>query len=185
MDTNGSVAWQVEVDRDYVHLSSYPDAEAIGNFLVIAMPENYVLPGTSGRRTILCINVVTDQQLEARLASPSKRVEASFSHNEIHVAMYHWLIFFLVLQMPLFSNATVNEGDLLEVTCVSRNIPDITTVEVLDPNGMPVPTVLGVLSMPNVTCSYAGTYTCVVTSTLDNSTVNETSEVTIECYSKV
>ena len=62
--------------HDLVPLSLSRDAEAIGDFLAIAMPENYVLPGTSGRRTILCTDVVTDQKLEARLGSPSKRVDA-------------------------------------------------------------------------------------------------------------
>ena len=33
----------------YLNLSSTPNAEADGNFLVIAMPEDYVLPGLSGR----------------------------------------------------------------------------------------------------------------------------------------
>ena len=91
------------------------------------------------------------------------------------------IIFLLVLQQPLFSDATVNEGDLLRITCVIRNIPDITTFEVLSPNGVPVPTVLGVFIVPNVTRAFAGTYICVVTSTIDNSTVNETSEVIVEC----
>ena len=92
-----------------------------------------------------------------------------------------YIIFLLVLQQPLFSDATVNEGDLLHITCVTRNIPDITTFEVLSPNGVPVPTVLGVFIVPNVTRAFAGTYICVVTSTIDNSTVNETSEVIVEC----
>ena len=42
-------------------------------------------------------------------------------------------------------------------------------------------TAVGVFSIANVTRSHAGTYTCIVTSTLDNSTVNETSVVTVEC----
>ena len=71
---------------------------------------------------------------------------------------------FLVLQKLSFTNVTVNEGGLLKVTCITRNIPDITTFQVLDPNGMPVATVLGVFHVPNVTRSYAGTYTCIVTS---------------------
>ena len=57
LDTNGSVAWQVMVNGDLVPLSSTPNAEADGNFLVIAMPEDYILPGTSGRRGILCTSL--------------------------------------------------------------------------------------------------------------------------------
>ena len=88
-----------------------------------------------------------------------------------------------VLQQPLFSNATytANEGELLNINCVSRNIPDITTVQILNPNGVRVPTNLGVYSVPNVRRSYAGIYTCVVTSTRDYSTVNDTSLVIVEC----
>ena len=91
----------------------------------------------------------------------------------------------LVLQKPSFTNVTVNEGGNLELTCITRNISDITTFtgtsQVLDPNGMPVATVFGVFRVPNVTRRYAGTYTCIVTSTLDNSTVNETSVVIAQC----
>ena len=54
LDTMGSVSWQVELDGDLVPVSLSPDAVTDGNFLVIAMPENYVLPGTSGRRSIVC-----------------------------------------------------------------------------------------------------------------------------------
>ena len=35
-----------------VNVSSSPDAATDGNNLVIAMPENYVLPGTSGRQEV-------------------------------------------------------------------------------------------------------------------------------------
>ena len=72
LDTNGSITWQVTVNGDLLHLSLAPNAEADGNFLVIAMPEDYVLPGTSGRRDILCTSLVNGQNLEARLTSPSK-----------------------------------------------------------------------------------------------------------------
>ena len=68
--TSGSVSWQVELDGDSVPVSSSPDAVVNGNFLVIAMPDNYVQPGTAGRRDIHCS--ANHQSLEARLASPSK-----------------------------------------------------------------------------------------------------------------
>ena len=64
-----------------------------------------------------------------------------------------------VLRQPLFSNATytVNEEELLKISCVSRNIADITTLQILNPNGVQVPTNLEVYSVPNVTQSHAGT----------------------------
>ena len=87
----------------------------------------------------------------------------------------------IVLVQPLFSDVTVNEGELLTVTCIFRNIPDITTSEVLDPNGIPVMTTLGVFNVPSVTRAFAGTYTCVVSSTRDNSSVTASSTVIIQC----
>ena len=72
LDTNGSVIWQVELDGELVPVSSSPDATTDDNFLVIAMPDNYVQPGTSGRRDIVCTSLVNSQNLEARLASPGK-----------------------------------------------------------------------------------------------------------------
>ena len=68
----GSVSWQVELNRDLIPPSLSPDAETDGNFLVIAMPDNYVQPGNSGRRDIACTSTVNGQNLEARLASPGK-----------------------------------------------------------------------------------------------------------------
>ena len=44
----------------------------------------------------------------------------------------------VVLQQPLFANVTVSEGELLELTCITRNIPDITTLQILDQNRMPL-----------------------------------------------
>ena len=51
---------------------STSNASTVGNFLVIWMPDSYVLPGTAGRQTITCVYNINGQQLEARLASPSK-----------------------------------------------------------------------------------------------------------------
>ena len=85
------------------------------------------------------------------------------------------------MQPLLFTDITVNEGELLRVVCISRNFPDITTLEVFDPNGMLVMTVLGVFNVPSVTRAFAGTYTCVIRSALDNSNVTETSTVIIQC----
>ena len=87
----------------------------------------------------------------------------------------------IALREPIFPDATINEGELLRITCITRNIPDIITFKVLDPNGMPVATVLGVYSVLNVTREFAGLYTCVVVSTIDNSTVNAISTVIILC----
>ena len=69
----GSVRWQVDLDGDLVVVTLSPDAEANGNFLVIATPGDYVQPGTSGRQDIVCSLANNEAvRLEARLASPSK-----------------------------------------------------------------------------------------------------------------
>lgn len=88
---------------------------------------------------------------------------------------------FLVLQRPLFPDVTVNEGQLLAISCITRNIPDITTFQILDPNGIQIPTILGQYRVPNVTRAFAGSYTCCVMSTIDNSTVSAISRVVIQC----
>ena len=67
-----NVAWLVEEGGDLVPPSVSPNAEAIGSFLVIAMPDNYVTPGTAGRQEIVCVTDVQGQNYEVRLASPSK-----------------------------------------------------------------------------------------------------------------
>ena len=75
LDTVGSVVWQVELDNgDRVQPDLSPDAEAVGNFLVLAMPENYVEPGTAGRKYIVCTSQLNNSNVEVRLASPSKRL---------------------------------------------------------------------------------------------------------------
>ena len=47
-------------------------ASTMNNYLIIATPEDYVIPGTSGRRDIICSTPSGSPSLEARLASPSK-----------------------------------------------------------------------------------------------------------------
>ena len=78
LDTMGSVIWRISVDGILVPASSVPLIATVdGNSLVIAMPEDYVLPGTTGRRDIICISIINSQELEARLASPSKSKSTS------------------------------------------------------------------------------------------------------------
>ena len=76
LDANGmnQVVWQIEgMDGNLVPVSlSTSNITAVGNFLVIWMPDSYVLPGTAGRQTIACVHDINGQQLEAILASPSK-----------------------------------------------------------------------------------------------------------------
>ena len=73
LDSFGGVNWQVEINGDLVPPSLSEGAAATeGNFLIIAMPDNYVQPGTGGRRDIVCASAVNGENLEARLASPSK-----------------------------------------------------------------------------------------------------------------
>ena len=71
----GDIFWLIEVDNDLVLTTSSIAAEfasTMNNYLIIAMPEDYVEPGTSGRRDILCSAVAGSPSLEARLASPGK-----------------------------------------------------------------------------------------------------------------
>ena len=71
----GSILWQIEVDRDLVPVTSSLAAQfasTMNNFLIFVTPEDYVEPGTSGRRHILCSAPAGTPSLEARLASPSK-----------------------------------------------------------------------------------------------------------------
>ena len=76
LDTMGNVTWQVGLGGDLVPalspLALAFSIEIVDNFLVIAMPESYVRPGTAGRQDIVCISLLGSQSLEARLASPSK-----------------------------------------------------------------------------------------------------------------
>ena len=75
LDTMGSVNWQVDLDDDFVAVTLSPDAVAVGNFLVIAMPDRYVQPGTTGRQNNIIVCSLANNEalrLEARLASPSK-----------------------------------------------------------------------------------------------------------------
>ena len=77
LDSMGNVAWQIEVNRDLIPTTSPAAAEFAtteNNYLILATPEGYVLPGTSGRKIIVCTSLVNAQTLEARLASPSKFV---------------------------------------------------------------------------------------------------------------
>ena len=72
----GTIAWTIEVDGDQIPTTSPTAAQFAStenNYLIIATPEDYVLPGTSGRRDIFCsASPSGTPSLEARLASPSK-----------------------------------------------------------------------------------------------------------------
>lgn len=89
------------------------------------------------------------------------------------------LIIISVLAQPVFPDVIVDEGQLLSIMCTTNNIPAITTFEIRGPNGVPVNESLGVFTVPNVTREYAGIYSCVVMSTINNSTVTETSRVVV------
>ena len=74
LDANGTsqVVWEIEADGTLVSVSlSTSNVTTVGNFLVIWMPDSYVLPGTAGRQTIACVHNI-NEQFEARLVSPSK-----------------------------------------------------------------------------------------------------------------
>ena len=87
-----------------------------------------------------------------------------------------------VFAQPTFNSATINEGEVLSITCVSGNIRDITSLQVLDPRGMPVPTtVVGMYTLMNALRNASGVYTCIVTNTVTNATINATSTVVVQC----
>ena len=68
------------------------------------------------------------------------------------------------------------------VTCVNSNPPLVSNLTVLEPNGEVVPANLGgVFTVPNATRNYSGTYTCLISSIINNDTVMATAEVTIQC----
>ena len=79
----GDIAWQIEVDGDLIlSIAAAQFVSTMNNYLIIAMPEDYVEPGTSGRRDILCSAPTGTPSLEARLASPSK-IDLKVVINEV------------------------------------------------------------------------------------------------------
>jgi hypothetical protein len=96
-----------------------------------------------------------------------------------------FFVFCAVLREPLFDDVTVREGALLKITCVPRNIPAITTTQILDSRGMAVSNVvLGVVTIDSAFRNASGVYTCLVTNTLNNNTINATATVVVECKLK-
>ena len=66
------------------------------------------------------------------------------------------------------------------VTCINMNPPLVSNLTVLDSDGEVVPVNLGgVFTVPNAARDYSGTYTCLISSTINNDTVMATAEVTI------
>ena len=92
-----------------------------------------------------------------------------------------FFVYSAVLQEPLFDDVTIREGETLKVTCITRNIQDITTSQILHPSGVTVPSAVGVFTVENATRAASGVYTCLVINTLNNSTINATSTVVIQC----
>jgi hypothetical protein len=90
--------------------------------------------------------------------------------------------FILALIRPSFDDVTVNEGDLLELICVTDDTHAAFT-SIQSPTSVPrrLPNDSPIISVPNVTRDFAGTYTCIVTNHIDLSIINVTSEVVIQC----
>lgn len=81
---------------------------------------------------------------------------------------------------PQFSGATVIvEGGTLSVSCINTVPIAVGTVQMVNPNGTVVNT--GIFTVRNITRSYAGTYSCIVSSTLNNSSLTVTAEVIVQC----
>ena len=100
----------------------------------------------------------------------------------LHNYNTYYMFIVIVLAQPTFYNATINEGEELSITCVTGNIPEITSFQVLNPRGMPVTTnVVGMYTLTNALRSASGVYTCIVTNTVTNATINATSTVVVQC----
>ena len=108
------------------------------------------------------------------------RCRSSF---QIIMNLYYIIIFIAtVLIQPTFNDATINEGEMLSITCVTGNIREITNFRVLDPRGMQVPvSVVGEYTLMNTLRNASGVYTCIVTNTMTNATINATSTVVVQC----
>ena len=81
LDLVGELQWEIEMGE-----------AATADFfmvLVFAMPDNYVVPGVSGRRNISCTSQNDGQKLQARLASPGKNKFKSLVIN-IHNHIYYF-----------------------------------------------------------------------------------------------
>ena len=89
----------------------------------------------------------------------------------------------LALMRPLFDDVTANEGDLLELICVTNDTRSTISTHIHRPISVPrrLPHDSPIISVPNVTRDFAGTYTCFVINETDSSFVSETSEVVIQC----
>ena len=80
------------------------------------------------------------------------------------------------------SDVIVNEGEEFWMWCDSGNFEAVTAMEVIDPRRMSVSrNNVGLFYIERITRSFAGTYTCVVTSMLTNATANDTSVIIIQC----
>ena len=103
----------------------------------------------------------------------------------IYIIIIRIIMFIVtVLAQPTFDSATINEGEVLSITCVTGNIREITSFQVLDPRGMPVPTTdVGMYTLMNALRNASGLYTCIVTNTMTNATINATSTVVVQCES--
>ena len=92
------------------------------------------------------------------------------------------LLFSLALELapPIFLPVTVNKGQTLQLRCLDQNPSLIGRIEIRNPGDMMVATLL--YSVPNVTRSFAGTYSCVAISRLNASvTITVTTTVTVQC----
>ena len=175
----GPVLWQVTTPESLqqpinVGPGTAGFAEVDGNYLILPTPENYVGPGFNGQRTIRC-----NQQIQSILSSPGRGV-LLINYQYAHISMQFSPP--LVLAPPQFDDVTINEGDVLMISCINTNPSIVSSITLWEPNGEVVPVdLLGAFTIPSATRNYSGTYTCLITSTINNNTVMTTAEVTIQC----
>ena len=149
--------------------------EVEGNYLVLPSPGQYVPPGTSGRRNIICTDTMADTY-EARLSNPSKCMVAC-AHNYNVISTMSSLA---ALVAPTFNPVTVNEFTRLVIRCDNAVPNNVGRIQIFNPDGEMVGSLY--YTVANVTREFAGTYSCVATSRIDpNITATTTTEIIVRC----
>ena len=159
-------SWTVEVSGTIVAVpittpltAGTTTVVARNGFVVLPMPELYVLAGNIGRKNLVCTDLV-GTEYEARLISPGElKILLKFSSHHSSLPP--------VLTPPEFS-ITILEDDELILKCRNTVPSTIGRLQILDPNGM----VVGITKyqVQNVSRTNARTYSCIVSSALPNNT---------------
>ena len=154
---------------------------ARNGYVVLSMPQLYVLAGNVGRRDLVCMDLAGTEYREARLVSPRElKFLLQFISHISHLCSPPPPT---ELTPPVFANIKVLEGDELILNCGNTVPASIGRLQILDPSGMVVGSTK--YQVQNVSRTNAGTYSCIVSSVLPNNTnsLTVTAEVILECKS--